>query len=279
MGSRISPTAHYTGYVWVRNGLSDPAFETLLGRAMFRAWQPVMALARPALGGMTLERYLVDRHRMLDRLLEDAIERDGVTQVLEVAAGLSPRGLTFSERYPDVVYVEADLEPMVARKRSILDRAGHHAPNHKIVDVDLLASDGPDSLEAVTSTELDGERPTAIVAEGLLSYFDSRTLVELWPRLVASLHGFPRGRFLANLELGEEAGEWMLVRWFLFGLGRAVAAPARLCFIDEAQARSALKAAGFDQVVLHAPRDLLGDARGPLMVRAVEARVAGTANT
>ncbi len=28
----ISPTAHYTGYVWARNGLSHPELETLEGR-------------------------------------------------------------------------------------------------------------------------------------------------------------------------------------------------------------------------------------------------------
>ncbi len=31
----ISPTAHYTGYVWARNGLSHPEFETIEGRVLF----------------------------------------------------------------------------------------------------------------------------------------------------------------------------------------------------------------------------------------------------
>src|SRR5207302_638753 len=33
----ISPTAHYTGYVWARNGLSHPRLETLEGRVMFES--------------------------------------------------------------------------------------------------------------------------------------------------------------------------------------------------------------------------------------------------
>ena len=31
----ISPTAHYTGYVWARNGLSHPSLETAQGRLLF----------------------------------------------------------------------------------------------------------------------------------------------------------------------------------------------------------------------------------------------------
>ena len=33
-GESISPTAHYTGYVWARNGLSHPELETLEGRLL-----------------------------------------------------------------------------------------------------------------------------------------------------------------------------------------------------------------------------------------------------
>ena len=31
----ISPTAHYTGFVWARHGLSHPALVTAEGRALF----------------------------------------------------------------------------------------------------------------------------------------------------------------------------------------------------------------------------------------------------
>ena len=54
----ISPTAHYTGYVWARNGLSHPALTTNEGRVLFQALHPLMvargALVRPTLA---LERY------------------------------------------------------------------------------------------------------------------------------------------------------------------------------------------------------------------------------
>src|SRR5437879_3444190 len=54
--SPISPTAHYTGHVWARNGLSHPALDTLEGRIMFDSLQPAMLTAR-LLGRGTLESY------------------------------------------------------------------------------------------------------------------------------------------------------------------------------------------------------------------------------
>ena len=91
---RISPTAHSTGYVWARNGLSHPELATREGRVLFEALQPAM-LASRATGGPTLESYLLARHRAIDALLERAIEAGEVSQVIEVAGGLSPRGWRF----------------------------------------------------------------------------------------------------------------------------------------------------------------------------------------
>ena len=50
----ISPTAHYTGYVWYANGLSHPAFATREGRLFYEALRPANAAAR-AIGGPTLD--------------------------------------------------------------------------------------------------------------------------------------------------------------------------------------------------------------------------------
>src|SRR3954451_15365522 len=87
----ISPTAHYTGHVWSRNGLSHPALATNEGRLFFAAFQPTMLASRVA-GGPTLEGMLLARHRIIDALLESAIEDGRVAQVVEIAAGMSPRG-------------------------------------------------------------------------------------------------------------------------------------------------------------------------------------------
>jgi O-methyltransferase involved in polyketide biosynthesis len=80
----ISPTAHYTGYVWARHGISHPALETREGRLLFESMRPMNAISE-ALGGVSLETYLLTRHRAIDVLLERAVEDGGVSQVVEVA--------------------------------------------------------------------------------------------------------------------------------------------------------------------------------------------------
>ena len=96
-GDNISPTAHYTGEVWRRAGLSHPWLGTCEGRVMVEALHPLMA-ASGALGGPSLESYLLARHRAIDALLIDAVEHHGVTQVIEIAAGMSARGWRFANR-------------------------------------------------------------------------------------------------------------------------------------------------------------------------------------
>src|SRR5438874_13669980 len=86
---RVSPTAHYTGYVWARNGLSDPELETVEGRVLFETLRPAMTGLR-LLGQASLEPYLLARHRALDALLERVMAEREISQVIEIAAGLSP---------------------------------------------------------------------------------------------------------------------------------------------------------------------------------------------
>ncbi len=46
------------------------------------------------------------------------IAREGMTQILEIAAGLSPRGLAMTDD-PDVVYVATDLPEMLEQEKAI----------------------------------------------------------------------------------------------------------------------------------------------------------------
>src|ERR671938_1527773 len=146
----ISPTAHYTGHVWSRNGLSHPELATLEGRLMFDALAPAMVASR-VLGGPTLEGLLLARHRIIDELLARAIDAGRVSQVIEIACGMSPRGWRFTTRYGDrLTYVEADLPAMAARKRRALERMGSLSERHRVVDVDALVDEGPLSLAGLS---------------------------------------------------------------------------------------------------------------------------------
>lgn len=256
----ISPTAHYTGYVWFRNGLSHPELSTLEGRVLFEALRPLITVSR-ALGGASLETYLLTRHRAIDALLERAIERDGVTQVVELACGLSPRGWRFTERYGErLTYVEADLPAMAARKREALQRMGSLSQRHRVAEVNALSDDGRCSLAALAG-ELERDEGLAVVTEGLLGYLDSDAVDGIWRRTARLLSGFARGRYISDLHLG--GVQTVQVKAFRVLLSAFVRGRVHLHFENAAQAETALRSAGFHSAEVHPAASLARDVRGP----------------
>src|SRR5262245_57478892 len=161
--ARISPTAHYTSYVWFKNGLSHEALTSRFGRAAYGALRPFDRAYERLFSSANLELSLLARHRLIDEMLARDIDAGRVGQVVEIAAGLSPRGYRFARRYRDtgLRYVEADLPDMVAHKRAALSEAGLLGANHEIVHIDALSDSGPESLSAFISSNLDSKKGTA----------------------------------------------------------------------------------------------------------------------
>ncbi len=60
--AHISPSAHYTGYVWYRHRLAEPAFATSMGRSVHAVLRPLTWGAR-RLFGLDIEQLLLQRHR------------------------------------------------------------------------------------------------------------------------------------------------------------------------------------------------------------------------
>lgn len=250
----ISPTAHYTGYVWARHGLGPQALATRTGALLFNALRPAMA-ASARRGGPTLEGLLLGRHRAIDALLTEAIESGRVGQVIEIAAGLSPRGLRFATAYAGrLAYVEADLPAMAQQKRDALAALGTPPPSgHRVADIDALAADGPLSLGALLDT-LDPSVGTAVITEGLLNYLPAEAVIDLWSRLATGLHRFPAGLYLSDLHLAGE-NRSPLLAGFSAVLGAFVRGRIHFHFADAAVATEALRAAGFTTAALHRPDD------------------------
>lgn len=236
----ISPTGHYTGYIWVRNGLAPRELATPEGRLFFHALEPAMRVGR-LLGRPTFEGMLLARHQMIDQLLSGAIERGEIGQVIEIAAGLSPRGWRFSHRYPDLTYVEADLPRVAARKRRLLERLD--GPGPLVTTVDALADDGPESISAV-ARNLDPDVGTAIVTEGLLNYFSLDTVTGMWRRFAGVLRGFPTGAYFSDLVLRPDV-ESVLGRVGVDLVAAALRGRMNVHFAGEAQTAAALREAGF----------------------------------
>jgi O-methyltransferase involved in polyketide biosynthesis len=254
--SRISPTAHYTSYVWVRNQLSHPALASSLGRRLYTTLWPAMEAYTRITGRQNLEAMLLLRHRKIDELLEKAIESGEVKQVVEIAAGFSARGLRFKRKYPDLIYLEGDLPEQAAEKRRILEEAKLLTKGHEVLAVDALSDESMKSIPR-------HEGGCAVITEGLLGYFDEASVRGMWARFAKLLASFQSGLYLADLSLDDDVHGLLFSTVFRRALELFARGKVHLHFKNEAEAIAALGEAGFARAVLHQAGE---------MVRIVEAR-------
>ncbi|WP_044872307.1 class I SAM-dependent methyltransferase [Pseudomonas sp. LFM046] len=272
--AHITPSAHYTGYVWYRHQLAEAPFVTAFGRLAHGLLAPVSWGARAAFG-LDVERFLLQRHLLIDACLREAIEQRGVRQVVEIACGLSPRGRRFCARYPDLRYLEADLPPMAARKRLLLHEEGWLSARHQVRPVDILADQGAHSLSALFSG-LDAELPVLVITEGLVNYFSLPLIETFWTRLAAQLRPFPSATYLTDLypDLPEHP-RYRQLRWGIDLVGRLTRGRYYLHYRGDPAIVDGFGACGFREVRVHDPKELAtapADA-WPALVRVVEARI------
>jgi O-methyltransferase involved in polyketide biosynthesis len=269
----ISPTAHYTGYVWFAHGHSHEAFATRAGRLMYQGLRVANVVAKRA-KLPTLEGMLLARHRLIDLRLAQAIEAGDISQVVEVAAGLSPRGWRFRNRYGDRIrYIEADLPGMLENKRRVLAELGGETAHHRTVEIDALADSGATSIAGVCG-ELDPTRGTAIITEGLVNYFDTPTLLGMWRRFATALKRFPRNLYLSDMIL-KQGNDGPLVTGFSWLLSAFVRGKVHMHFETVEQCEDELAETGLVGLCLD-PRDFADDipdleSEGAARVRIIEA--------
>ncbi|MGK7046852.1 class I SAM-dependent methyltransferase [Pseudomonas aeruginosa] len=276
--AHITPSAHYTGYVWFRHRLAEPAFATVFGRWVHGFVAPINWGAQLGFG-LNIEDFLLQRHLMIDARLTQAVEREGVVQVVEMACGLSPRGRRFRQRYPQLRYLEADLPPMAARKAALLREQGWLVPEHAVAAVDILAEDGERSLAALFAG-LDRERPLVVITEGLVNYFQRPVIEAFWSRLATELKRFPQGTYLTDLypDLREHP-RYRQIRWGVGIIGRLTRGSYPLHYRNAAEIEAAFARCGFaSTLVLDPQREgaALGLPQGrlPSLVRVIESRTA-----
>ncbi|MFC5697790.1 class I SAM-dependent methyltransferase [Pseudomonas sp. GCM10022186] len=272
--AHITPSAHYTGYVWYRHQLAEESFVTPFGRFAHAALTPLSWGARLAFG-LDVERFLLQRHLLIDALLREAIEQGGVRQVVEIACGLSPRGRRFCSHYPDLRYLEADLPPMAARKRLLLHEEGWLDARHQVRPVDILAEQGGNDLQLLFSG-LDREAPVLVITEGLVNYFERPVIESFWTRLATQMSRFPGATYLTDLypDLHEHP-RYRQLRWGIDLVGRLTRGSYHLHYRDEAAIVQGFMACGFGEVRVHEPKELDAAPQdaGPALVRVVEAQV------
>lgn len=272
--ARVSPTAYATGYFWFRHGMSHPAFATPQGKKLDRAFRLLTAVTK-RLSGFSLDALMLARHKGIDAQLAKAIESGKVGQVIEIAAGLSPRGWSFMQRYGDRLrYIETDLPAMAACKREVLEQTGSLSDRHQLIELDALATDGPASLAEVAK-RLDPTVGTAIITEGLMNYLDPASARAVWQRIAETLAGFPQGVYFSDAYFNERVQHPAVIA---FGALLSVFVKRRMHvhFKSPDDLVNTMKTAGFKRVravktdAIAATRDYAGQ-RGGDSVRVLEA--------
>ena len=191
--------------------------------------------------------------------------------MVEIACGLSPRGWRFAQRYGErITYVEADLPGMATRKRAALDRIGCLSDHHRVVAVDALRDDGPESLGSLAET-LRADSGVAVITEGLLGYLAWPAVEGLWQRIADVLAGFTVGRYFSDLHM--RAVQDIQVRIFRVALSAFVRGQVHLHFDDRRSGERAARDTGFASARLRAGTEITetNRGRGSDMVHILEA--------
>lgn len=251
--SGISFTAYYTGATWYQHGLSVEAFNTTQGKAFYYLGQPFEKLSH-AIAGFSVQTTLLQRHHIIDYVVKKAIQEQGITQIVEIACGLSPRGVRFCQEFPNLHYIEADLPAMLAHKQRLLAKHRLLSERHRVVGINILEQNTADALPVVFAKELDSTRKTLVITEGLINYFDLATISIFWKNLAIALKQFPAGAYVTDLYPNFT---WhpvtKLVNTFVHGLSFATQSSVTLHFKSQQEIESSFKQLGFAQTQVHIP--------------------------
>lgn len=187
----ISFTAHYTGYIWYQMGISNAAFATRKGKILSTLLHPFETVAE-RLVGSSIRTTLKTRHTLLDEQLKKLIAKYPNLQVLEIAAGLSPRGWWFRSHYPEIIYRELDLPTMADIKQNALMQISSQSPD--VLSADLFSHDFDQVFEL-----FDLDKPLVIISEGLVNYFDKPLLMQLAKAIHHNGKSFKQLHYLTDL--------------------------------------------------------------------------------
>jgi O-methyltransferase involved in polyketide biosynthesis len=166
---RISSTAKMVAY-W--RALSDIPFSSDVAELM-HSGETLDAMLK-------LEGLSIDKLKFMAPFVEarfksiiSALRKEGVTQVLELASGLSLRGLTMAAE-PGFTYVETDLPGIMEEKAQIVEiiQKRHGLVPPKGLYFRAVNALHWEELESVIPL-FSADRPLAIIHEGLFMYFST----------------------------------------------------------------------------------------------------------
>jgi O-methyltransferase involved in polyketide biosynthesis len=176
----LSVTALYTAGTWAWGKLPNAElFASKDTQRVFDATNLFLSGARLVRKDVPhLREGLIQRHLIIDALVNEMRP----AHVLELAAGLSRRGVTVSGADPRVTYTEVDRAPVLARKRALLERTDAGRAALARSNLRFHAAELKDDALAPFVTAPRGA-PLLVIAEGLFMYLDAPAQRALWTRI------------------------------------------------------------------------------------------------
>lgn len=238
--------------------MAPPPMKTGLGLWYYLWMQPIEWIAKIK-GQATLEEMLVTRHRCIDQLLNERLNSPEDYQVVELAAGLSSRGLRTmqADTTKNTLYLEGDLDGIIKHKTTIFQANQWNRSNHHLMVCDLLA---PNSYQPLKD-KLSVTKKTIVIAEGILSYFDTVTVAFILRECFQLIKHTSGGCFICDAHFSEEVSGVRGSSLFQKIQSNFVKSPMLLPWQNEQQARLMLSQAGFTKAEIFQAHQILDSAR------------------
>ena len=161
--SKVAPTAFFQAYYRTFYDIpyAKEIAEEIHAKEKFEEFLGVDANDRLRLAPVFEARY-----KGTDQAIHDYLRKTNTHQIIELASGLSPQGMIYTEKYPNLTYVETDLEDLIKIKKEIVSKILPLLNNRLSFEVaNILESE---ELNKVVS-KLDGSS-VLIFNIGFLSY-------------------------------------------------------------------------------------------------------------
>jgi len=107
------------------------------------------------------------RYKLITRILKET----NIKQALELAAGLSPRGIIFAKD-PSFIYVETDLPKMIIEKKAIIQQLVSSSKVKSMNKLYLEKGNALELKELMRASSHFERKPIVIINEGLLRYLN-----------------------------------------------------------------------------------------------------------
>lgn len=200
----VSPTAKVVGYL---RGLdkslkiTDSLSQETSGGALLQQLGLTDPLTLASMAVLFQSRY----HALNAAIAET---HQNVNQVIEFAAGISPRGYQWSQMSPGTIYVESDLPQLMIHKAKLIRNSLMAHACHGQGLLHCCAANVLDRESVFNSlSTLDQTKPFTIVTEGLLLYFGDDEMHQFLGNIQAVLTTFPQSTWVSDLVSQENLEE------------------------------------------------------------------------